>query len=183
MTMNRVKVAKSAYIVSSALVFLLGCMFLFYPGASIDVVCRIVGAVILAAGIVKIYGYFSHDLYRIAFQFDLALGILTVLLGGAMLIFPSRFSAFLSVIISVFVIVDSVFTIQNSLEAKAFGIKRWWLLLTVGILTAAVGGVALIKPFESSLIIMRLIGVAFIADSIQNIIVAILTVHYGKKHI
>ena len=112
--MSRVKIAKYAYLISSAAVFLLGVLFLIFPNASLNAVCRVAGAVILISGAVKLYGYFSHDLYRIAFQFDMAFGILTILLGAAMLIMPGKFSEFLSAIISIFVIIDAVFTIHRT---------------------------------------------------------------------
>lgn len=177
--MKRVQIAKKAYIFTSLLAFLLGCVFIIKPDLSVIVLCRAVGAVLLLTGAAKLYGYFSGDLYRLAFQFDLALGILTGVLGVLMLVSPTRFSSLMSIIISVFVIVNSVFTVQNAYEAKAFGVSKWWLLLIGGIAAAAIGVAALIKPFESSLFIMRLVGVAFMTDGVQNLIVAVLTV-YGK---
>lgn len=43
--------------------------------------CRVIGAVSLFYGVSKILGYFSHDLYNLAFQFDLALGVFTLIFG------------------------------------------------------------------------------------------------------
>ena len=41
-------------------------------------------------GVVRIIGYFSNDLYRLAFQYDLELGILSAALGVTTLLYPER---------------------------------------------------------------------------------------------
>ena len=86
--MKRVWIAKSSYILMSVVIFLVGCVFLIWPGISLTVLARVMGAILLLSGIAKLFGYFSNDLYRIAFQFDLAFGILTAAAGMVILIFP-----------------------------------------------------------------------------------------------
>lgn len=178
--MGRVKIAKLSYLISSAAVFALGIVFLICPGISPDSLCRAAGAVMLVLGAVKLYGYFSNDLYRIAFQFGMAFGTLSMILGAAMLAVSEKLLGYLPEILSVFVIVDSLFTVQNSIEAEKFGIAGWWMLLICGVLAAFAGGTILILQLTDG-DAMRFTGVAFIADSIQNVAVAILTVHYRKK--
>lgn len=171
-----VKAAKWGYIGTSVAIFAVGLVFLIWPGASATVLARIVGVLVLLAGIAKVFGYFSNDRYHIAFQFDFALGILDAALGALILIFPEWFAGYLAVCLALFVIVDGVVTVQNAIEAKRFGIGRWWLLLIGGILAVVIGVAALLRPLTTSALVMRLTGIALMLDGIQNIAVALVTV-------
>ncbi len=179
--MKRVQIAKFSYILTSAAILLIGCVFLIWPESSLVALCRAVGIVILLSGLAKLFGYFANDIHQIAFQFDLALGTLTAIFGIIILIFPKRFAEYLAILVSVFVIVNALFTMQNSIEAKKFGIGKWWLLLLGGIIAFLIGMIALIKPIDTNLFIMRFAGIALMTDGLQNITVAIITIHHVRK--
>lgn len=179
--MNKVKIAKYSYIISSAILMLSGCLILFVPNITIAISGKLAGAAILLAGIAKLYGYFSDDLYKIAFQFDLAFGILTIMLGGYLLFFSNGFQEYVTMAIAAFVIVNSLFTVQNSLEAKTFGVTTWWILLIGGILAAAAGTLAMIMSGGNYLSALISTGAALLLDGIQNIIVAVFAVNADKN--
>ena len=174
--MDFVRFAKRCYILTSAVVLLLGVLFLFWPIGSLLALTRIVGAVMLLAGAAKLIGYFSNDLYKIAFQFDFAIGVLTCAFGALILIFPEKAVKYLAIVVGLLVIIDALITIQNAIEASRFGIRRWWWLLVGGIVALALGVCALLRPFEANSLMMRLTGIALLTDGIQNIIVGVLTV-------
>ena len=178
--MKRVWSAKSSYILLSVVIFLVGCVFLIWPGISLTVLARVMGAILLLSGIAKLFGYFSNDLYRIAFQFDLAFGILTAAAGMVILIFPQDAAEYLTVLLSIFVIVDALITVQNSIEARRFGIREWWLLLLGSIAAGVLGVAALVWPNAANLLLMRITGVALMLDGIQNIAVALLTISHRR---
>lgn len=178
--MNFLRFAKRCYIITSSLFILLGAAFLFRPQTSLSVLARIAGVAMLFSGAAKLIGYFSNDPYRIAFQFDFAMGVLTCAFGSVLLLFPDKIAKYLTVMIGVFVIIDSLFIIQNAIEALRFGIGRWYLLLIGGIITLALGVCALIKPLSATMLVTRLGGTALMVDGMQNIIVAVLTIKREK---
>ena len=53
-------------------------------------------------------------------------------------------------------LVDAAFKIQTTLEAKRFGIEKWWLILIISLMVAIVGILLLLAPFETMSIIVRL---------------------------
>ncbi|MDO4379862.1 MAG: DUF308 domain-containing protein [Clostridia bacterium] len=174
--MDFVRFAKRCYIITSSLFVILGAVFLFWPQVSLSVLVRIVGVALIFSGVSKLIGYFSNDPYRIAFQFDFAMGVLTCAFGFVLLLFPDGVAKYLTVMIGIFVIIESLFTIQNAIEARRFGLGKWYLLLICGIASLALGICALIKPLSATLFVTRIGGAALLFDGIQNIIVAILTV-------
>lgn len=126
-----IRAAKTGYIILSAIFCGLGILLMTDPRLSVALIGDIVGIVLVAFGIIKLIGYFSKDLYRLAFQFDLAFGILLIALGLALLIKPESAMNILCMILGIEIIADGLFKIQTSLDAKRFGLNTWWLMLSL----------------------------------------------------
>ena len=62
------RVAKSGYIVMSAVFCLLGALLIAQPDRSLAALGRALGVAMAVFGVVKLVGYFSRDLFRLAFQ-------------------------------------------------------------------------------------------------------------------
>lgn len=84
------QVAKTGCIVMSVLFCALGALLLFMPELSASLIGVLIAAMLIVFGLIKLTGYFSRDLYRLAFQYDLAIGILLVALGLMLLTKPGR---------------------------------------------------------------------------------------------
>ena len=68
--MKILKTAKTGYIASSAVLCAVGLLIIINPGISLKAVCYAAGALLIICGAFKIIGYFSNDLYSLAFQHD-----------------------------------------------------------------------------------------------------------------
>lgn len=79
---KRTQAAKIGYLIISVLLCLLGIALIAVPDFSAALLCKLMGVLMLLFGLIKITGYCAKDLYRLAFQFDLAFGILLMALGG-----------------------------------------------------------------------------------------------------
>ena len=75
-------------------------------------------------GAVKLMGYFSRDLYRLAFQFDLAYGILLIVLGLIVLVRPVQLVSFFCLVLGICILADGLFKIQAASDSKRFGLRR-----------------------------------------------------------
>ena len=127
-------------------------------------------------GLVKIVGYCSKDLYRLAFQFDLAFGILLVALGIILIIRTDAMVNLICIVMGICILADALLKIQISIDSKAFGIQKWWLILTVAILTGAAGFLLVLRPLESAQAVMILLGVTLIIEGVLNLITILTTV-------
>jgi len=179
--MKFVKRAKIAYIVASAFMIALGLALIIYPELGLSTVCYIVGAFTLLFGIVKIIGYFSKDLFRLAFQFDFALGIFACILGIVILIHPSSVASAMPFTIGVYAMIDGVSKLQTAIDAKKFGFKRWWVLIIFAVITCAAGLFLIINPFEGLKALLILLGVSLIADGVENLCTVLYTVKVSKQ--
>ena len=65
------KTARNGYIIVAVIFCALGIWLIADPVGSAERICVLAGILFIADGIIKIIGYFSHDFYCLAFQFDL----------------------------------------------------------------------------------------------------------------
>ncbi|MFR8547858.1 MAG: HdeD family acid-resistance protein [Lachnospiraceae bacterium] len=179
--MELIKRAKDAYIAVSVLMLLIGSCLIIWPKTSLAVFCTVAGIAMVVFGVVKLFGYFSKDLYRLAFQFDLALGILSVLFGLVIAIHPYNLIACVPVIMGIFVMLDGVFKIQTALDARQFGLKAWWMVMLLAVVSGGFGLLLVLNPFEGAAAMMILLGVTIVADGIQNLLVVLYTVQTTRR--
>ncbi|MBR5356422.1 MAG: DUF308 domain-containing protein [Lachnospiraceae bacterium] len=180
------RTAKTGYIVLSLVLFLMGLFLLIFPKTVGNVFANVLGIAMILFGVIKVIGYFSKDLFRLAFQYDLAFGVLIILVGIATIHRPGELLEFLCMVIGVLILADGLFKIQMSMDAKVFGIHKWWLILSLAVIAGVFGALLLFNPTEGSLVIMRLIGVALMAEGIMNlatVLTAVKIIKHQKKDV
>lgn len=180
--MKTILCAKGLYIGSSALMCLSGAAMCLWPGFSIRVFCYALGALLLLFAAGKLTGYFSRDPYGLAFQFDLAMGIIIAVIGTVFLLYPKNILSILSVLVGLFVLLDAAFKVQTALDARKFGMREWWLILLGAVLSAVASGFLLFTPERGTDLLMRLAGLTLLMNGAQNLFTAMYTVR-GLKNL
>lgn len=177
-----VKSAKITNVISAGLMFLSGLVLLLFPDLDKLPAQRfLLGSLFALVGATKLFGYFSNDLYRLAFQFDLAIGSLCELLALLLLFFTQRIWVLMPTLISVYVILDSLFKIQTALDARRFGMKRWlWMLLSAAVLCVA-GGFALCSVLKELFRPAAAVGIALMTAGLVNAFITAYTVRVRAR--
>lgn len=178
---KQIKTARIGYIIMSSLLILCGIILISFPENSLNAICKIIGGIMLVYGIVKIIGYFSYDLYGLAFQFDLAYGLLLLVVGAIMLIFTDKISGFLGFLLGLIVLADALFKIQITIDSKKFGLSKWWLIALLALLTAAVGIWLIADTAAFAQLTMILSGLLLLCEGVLNICVVIFAVKINKN--
>ena len=169
-------VAKTGYIVMSLVFCAAGIACIANPGLSAAVIGRVLGAAMILFGAVKLVGYCSRDLYRLAFQYDLGFGLLLIALGALVLIRPAGVLDFLFTALGIVVLTDGLYKVQIAVDAKRFGIPAWWLTLALAVAAGAVGLALVFRPWDSARLLTILLGAALLAEGILNLCVSVSTV-------
>ena len=170
------KTAKIGYVVSSILFCIFGLLLIIFPEISVSLIGTMIGVSMILFGIIKIIGYFSKDLFRLAFQYDLAFGILLGVLGLIVLLRPEMMMNFLCVALGIAILADGLFKIQISVDSKAFGITNWWLILIAALLTGCIGLALIFRPADAVMTITTMVGIALLLDGIMSLITVLSTV-------
>lgn len=174
------RTAKIGYIIISAALCLLGAMLIAVPDFSAALLGVICGIILTLFGAVKLIGYFSKDLYRLAFQYDLIFGIVLIAVGVVILVRPESVLNFICIALGLTILADGISKIRISLESKSFGIREWWLILVSAVLTSAMGLVLMFRPAQSVRVMMIILGVTLLLEGILNLCTVITAVKIIK---
>ena len=170
------RIAKIGYIVMSVMFCIAGALFIALPDISITMIGISMGIAMIVFGIVKLVGYFSRDLFRLAFQFDLELGILLLVLGLIVLIRPEDLMSFICIVLGISILTDGLFKVQIALDSKRFGIKSWWVILALAVVAGTIGVFLIFRSAKSAKFLTVLLGVSILAEGILNLYTVISTV-------
>ena len=175
------RVAKTGYTAVSILLAVLGIVLIAWPTFSVNALGVICGILLILFGGVKLVGYFSKDLYRLAFQYDMPFGILLIILGIIMLIHPGNLASFICVVFGLSVLISSLFNIQAALDAKKFGINQWWLIFALSVIAAVWGLILVFRPSEAADVMAVLLGITLLFESAVNICTVVTSVKIVKN--
>ena len=177
-----VKSAKIINVISAGLMSLAGLLLLVIPNLETMVAQRIVlGSLFGLTGAAKIFGYFSNDLYRLAFQFDLAIGIFCILLTLLTELMPEYAFGTLPIIFAVYVSLDGVRKIQTSFDARRCGMKSWLLMLITAVVLFGAGAFAVGAVLVQLLRPNAVVGIALMVDGLENIWITASTVRIRAR--
>lgn len=168
-SVNPLRIAKTGYLVLSALLILAGAALTFFPSVSGTILVVLLGVLFLLFGAVKLVGFFARDPYQLVFETDLVFGILYVVFGVLLLVRPAHTMAFFGAVFGLLLLSDGLTRVRIALDARPFGIRAWWLILVSAVLTVVLGVVLLFHPGEGSQVLLQLLGISLMADGIMNI--------------
>lgn len=177
------RTAKIGYIIMSAIFCVLGITLIVFPEISVSFIGNVMGIILIIFGTVKLVGYFSKDLYRLAFQYDLAFGILIIALGIIMIFKTNNVISFICIVLGISVLADGLFKIQIAIDSKMFGIRPWWLIFSVAILTCITGIILILHPVKSVQILVILIGISLLTEgvlSLSTVLTAVKIIKHQK---
>ena len=179
---NIVKSAKIMHLCSAVIFLVAGLLLALVPDFEDSGTFRnvLVGVASIIIGATGIYGYFSNDMYRLAFQQDFALGIFNVLFGILLIINPVQLSVLLPTAVSILTLLDGGNKSQMALEGKNFGIEKWYLVLISAVLEIIAGLVLILLAYHE-LDVRAWMGVAMGLVGVTNFWTTMYTVRVRKN--
>lgn len=162
-----VRSAKSIHLFASALMLGAGLLLCLTTGLDGKIVRLVFAGCCLLMGSADLFGYYSNDLFRLAFQFAFTFGSFSLLFGVLLLLAPSHVLALLPCFVGLYVILDGLQKVQLSLECRKFGIGKWPLILGTSVLVTALGVVSVLL-FDGSENRFLWMGIAVSADGAEN---------------
>ena len=151
---------------------------LFYYFFSTGGILQIVSSefIVIDSDILVINAGAIEMTYRLAFQFDLAFGILTAAIGLLLLLRPKAVINLVLLVCGILILTDGLFKIQIALDARGFGIRRWWLILMTAVAAGGFGLLLILKPDAGMATAMVLLGVALVLDALLTFAAMLLLV-------
>lgn len=178
--MRFVRVIKVLGIAAAVMMLAAGAFLPFFSPGFDSAACCILGGLFIVTGAVRICGYFSKDLYRLAFQFDLAAGLFLILTGAVLIFMPQRiYMAF--PIVGFFTLIDGLLRLQTSLDARRFGVRTWWVILALGVCSVVLGALILLYSLKNADRMIWLLGMALVVTAAESLYLILTTVRVARK--
>ena len=127
-----------------------GAVMLFIPDQFLAVVCYVIGALLIAYGVI---------------------GILTIAVGIFVIAQPKAFTAVLPIIFGLILLLDGILNLRHGIGLKKFGDPGFLSVIIVGVITVVLGAIVLIHPYGTAKFTLRIIGVALIYSGISDFLV------------
>ncbi len=184
---NIVRGARITNVISACITVLSGLALVFFPEMDSLILSQRVFLSILFAliGAAKLLGYFSNDLYRLAFQFDFAIGIFCWIISLLIILAPARSVPMIPTLLSVYVVLDALLKIQISTDARGFGMTCWIGMIASSVCLFVVSILAVASIYWQWMPETRAVGIALAIDGLENVWITAYTVRVRarKKHL
>lgn len=166
---NLLKKFKANEWISSPVFVVIGLLLLIWPGTSTQVVCMMLGGVLLLYGVIQIVMYLLAKEKTIYHQGMLVLGIILSVIGAWILLKPDMIIAAVPVIMGIIIVMHGVHNIVQGLQLKGLDYEKWWVAFVLGIVTVVLGCVLIYNPFRVVNTVVRVLGAFLIYDGISRI--------------
>ncbi len=182
--MEKVSIVKQAKIINliiHSLLSVAGLVLLLLNDLTIPQELIVISVLFILVGAAKILGYFSNDLYRLAFQFDFAIGIYLIIIGGLFLFVGKQDPQAIFKLFGIYVLFDGLLKMQTAFDAKKFGMRKWIIVLITAIVLVMVGVMTLISQYSEPLPQFVFLTISFMLDGMVNIFITAYTVRVRAK--
>lgn len=169
-----------AYSVLTSLVTaVMGVVLLFLPSLTNKVVGIITGIIFLLSGLNSIYKYFHREGAKI-YSLNLVFGVLYILLGGIIIVYPFSVVDFITICLGIYMIINGLSKMNYAVWLKKGEEDSWLVTLVSGILIAVIGILVVFNPF-ASLTITKLAGAFLIITGVIDLTDTILFKKRSKE--
>ena len=148
---------------------LLGVILLGWPETSARIICYAFGAVIAAAGLLRVLRYFFRDKYNGMMRRDLAVGLVLVSAAAFLILRPDAVVSLLPFVFGLLLLAGCAGKIQTAADLRRIQAPGWFVPLIMAAVSLALGIVLLCQPFQSAMVLTRFIGVAIIVEGAENL--------------
>lgn len=172
------KTAWSSMIESIALV-ILGILLIVLQNAMVQALAYIVGAFLIVKGGFQIINYFVSKGQKDFFNNNLLFGVVSVLIGIALLVIGEDITNVFRVIIGIIIIYESLVRINSAIKLANAKIEAWKSILVLALVMLVIG---FFVAFNSGAVI-TLVGAMMIVTGIVGIIGDAMFIQYVNSFV
>jgi uncharacterized membrane protein HdeD (DUF308 family) len=177
-----VRSAKIINIISASLMAVAGVLLMTVDSMEEILAQRILLGILFGlTGAARLFGFFSNDLYRLAFQYDFAFGILCELMTLLLVLAPEQNYGVMHMLLVMYALFDALLKVQMSMDARRFGMKCWGVILGTA-LAVGVAGAFAAAAIQTELIRgLVMVGFALCLSGVENCWITAYTVRIRAK--
>lgn len=169
------KKGEKGIIASAILTLVVGVMLAIYPGDTLSIITKVIGAFLMGYGIMQLINYFKDAKEDRIGSASFAMGIIQFAVGLYIFINDSSLTNIITTVIGVLICVKSVYKIQLAISLKDYS-SSWKYNLVSGLIILSIGLIVIFYPNATAQTILRVIGIALIISSVYEIVESIVLI-------
>ncbi len=163
-------------IIIATLTIVFGILCVAMPTRAGDVLCIVFGAMLLTMSVALFVRFFTVDRF---FGANLLIAAAVMLILGIFcLVYTSTLQSILTVLFGIFIFVDSMTSLTDSILCAKAKIKGWWVLFVLSILTACLGVCVVFSNFDT---VMIFAGCSLIIEGLRRLVTTLVFSHKIKQ--
>lgn len=161
------KEIKWSMLLSAALYMVLGLILVIFPATTARTICYMIAGIAIVVGLVNLVVYFTRNITRNYYRNDFVMGLLMVVLGIFVIYKADLVIALVPFIIGLCIVISGLFKLQGALDVQRMG-GNSVVILGIAIVNVVVGILMVINPFESAILLYRLLGAGLLFSGLTD---------------
>lgn len=154
------------HLVTGLILIVFGIVLLIRPGSTLDIVCKIVGAAVLIAGIVGVAEGLAGKRKDPAAVANFAGNVAAVIIGVLLIACSGLIVSILPFVMGILMVIYSAVEIFSALKADG-GIQTGRLVMSV--IELIIGILIMANPFQTVTLLIRVLGIGIIFSGVTQI--------------
>lgn len=175
---TKVKKMSITSIIFSLLFIVTGIFLLLKPETAINIVCYVLGVILVLWGVVSIIQFFSDKNSTNYLSLNFIFGAFVFIFGIIILIKPSIIASIVPLLLGVWMVINGVTKLSYSLSI--YKINRNIFSIIGSILIIIFGVTLIFNPFEGAKGLTQIIGISLIVYSVLDLAESI-AISFGMK--
>lgn len=152
----------------------LGAYVLSHPWSATETLCLLIGWLVLLAGVVGMLNAIVRQRATLVSDPALPVSVAGAVVGLYFITHPRSLVDLVGLFICVFLLIEGMINVQNSVQRKRWGDSFWWMPLVVGCICIVLGLMALFAPWAYTTLVMRVVGGLLVFSGVVNLILVFL---------
>lgn len=157
---------KNLSLITIAAGLIIGILLLFQPDKTVQFVSILCGITVIMLGFGAWISYFT----KVKSTILAILGSLAIIAG---IILCIKYESIISTVLflfGIFVLISGIVDFISAIDAKKNDLKSWIVSLIMAAATIILGLLVIINPFDSMLVLTKLLGVSLIVYAVMDLI-------------
>lgn len=160
-------------ILMSTILIIIAILLILNPVQALNAMTTVLGAVLIAVGLMQVLMFFKVDKEFRAFSLSLIFGIITIVIGCVFLFNPESIYNFLIVISGIWIVFESIVRLQIAMGIKDSMSKIFNFSTIIAVITLIIGIIMIVNPFAAIEAVGMVAGIALLVNEIFNVVSAV----------
>lgn len=160
---------KLNYILSSLIEIAGGVVLFIWPGLSLRVACRLLGAILVIMGLVHLIRFCRAKQGTLLKTLEMILAVVLAAVGILICLNPDFVISLVPVIMGVILVLHGLYDLRQMFSMGKARYRFWWVAFLLAVLTMGGGAILIWNPFESVELAIKVIGAFMVYDGISDL--------------